>query len=272
MSEVDYRATPGWNWSVIRKFKRSAAHARSAQLEQPEPSDEMNLGNAFHCLMLRPGDFENEYVAVPPDAPRRQGKANLEWWSAFEAANPGKARLTAPEMSDLLAWRDGLLSNARAAELLAAPRALREVVVVWDDEEFGVRCKAKLDLVAPWRGRTVIADLKTTRNAESWSFAKDLDTYDWASQIVFYRDGLQTVAPVQGGERIPYFLAVEKEPPYCGVVYELGQASRDAARSQAREMLRRAVEAEREGRWPGYPDSVIELPTYALNRTWGGRE
>jgi exodeoxyribonuclease VIII len=272
MSEAEYRATRGWNWSVIRKFKRSAAHARVEMLAPPEPNEEMTFGHAFHRLVLEPDTFEREFVVVPEDAPRRQGKANMDWWAQFDEANKGRGRLTSKEAATLFSMRDGLLANPRVAELLAQPRALRELVVVWDDPEFNVRCKGKLDLVAPWKGRTVVADLKSERDASDWWFAKDLDTYDWAGQIVWYTDGLQRVAPVQGGERIPYFLVVEKEPPFAAVVYELGQASREVARAQGRELLRRAVQAERDGLWPGYRDGLIELPTYALNRVWSQSE
>jgi hypothetical protein len=269
LSYAEYDQIRGLNWSVLRRFKKSAAHARAEQLAPPEPSDDMNFGQAFHTLVLEPSKFEERYVLVPEDAPARRSKVDKEWWAVFEEANKGRERIRQEELAELQTMVNGLYANRRAQELLTDPRALREVVVVWDwsDGKTTVRCKGRIDLVSRWQGVSIVADVKTSRDAGPWSFGKDLDSYDWAGQIVWYTDGLQTVRPMQGGERIPYFLVVEKEAPFCGVVYELGQASREAARAQARRLIGRYVEAERTGLWPGYPDGVIELPSYALNRT-----
>jgi hypothetical protein len=269
----EYDQIRGLNWSVLRRFKKSAAHARAEQLAPPEPSDDMDFGNAFHTLVLEPAKFDERYVIVPEDAPARRSKVDKEWWAVFEEENKGRERVKPVELAELRRMRDGLYANPRAAELLTDPRALREVVVVWDWIDtsvpggYSVRCKGRIDLVSRWQGVSIVADVKTARDAGTWSFGKDLDTYDYAGQIVWYRDGLQSVRPMQGGERIPYFLVVEKEEPFCGVVYELGQASREAGRAMALRLMARYVEAERSGLWPGYPDGVLELPSYALNRT-----
>lgn len=263
----EYDQIRGLNWSVLRRFKKSAAHARAEQLAPPEPTEDMDTGHALHTLVLEPASFDERYVIVPEDAPARRSKADKEWWAVFNEENKGRERIRPAELAELRRMRDGLYANPRAAELLTDPRALREVVIVWDDPEYGVRCKGRIDLVSRWQGVSIVADVKTARDAGQWSFGKDIDTYDYAGQITWYRDGLQAVRPMQGGERIPYFLVIEKEEPYCGVVYELGQASREAGRAAARRFLARYVEAERTGQWPGYPDGVIELPSYALNRT-----
>lgn len=264
MSQAEYNALPGVHWSVLRRFKKSAMHARTMELKPPEPTAPMELGTAFHRLVLEPKSFEEEYIIVPEDAPRRQGKANLEWWARFDEEHKGKGRLKKKELDELLAMKAGLYANERAAELLNDPKALREVAVIWDDPKHKVRCKGKLDLVAQWQGISIVADVKTTRDASAHWFARDLDTYDYAGQIVWYVDALNVLSPLEGAERVPYFLAVENDEPWCGVVYELGAASRDQARIDAGKYLDRYVEATNEGRWPGYPDGVIELPSWSF--------
>lgn len=266
LSYDEYDRIRGLNWSVLRRFKKSAAHARSEQIEPPEPSEEMEEGNALHTMLLEPGRFTTDYVIVPEEAPTRRSNAGKAWWEEFERATAGKTRLTSDQLERIQRWRDSVYTNALATELLNDPRALKECVIVWDDPEFEVRCKGRIDLAAPSQGRSIVADVKTTIDAGPWWFGKALDDYDWAGQIMWYTDGLQTVRPLQGAERIPYFIAVEKKAPFCTVVYELGQSSREVARQQARRYMQRWVEAERQGFWPGYPDAVIELPVYVLNR------
>jgi exodeoxyribonuclease VIII len=270
MSQAEYNRIPGLHWSVLRRFKKSAKHARSEELHPPDPTAAMEFGNAFHRLVLEPDRFAEEYVVRPEDAPRRQGKANLEWWAKFEEANKGKAVLTKKEMDELAAMRNGLFENERAAELLSDPKALREVVVIWDIERPGekkaknIRCKGKLDLVTRWRGLSIVADVKTTSDASPHWFSRDLDKFDYAGQIVWYTDGLNSVKPLEGAERVPYFLAIEKEQPHDAVVYELGQASRDQARIDAAKYLDRYIEARDANNWPGLPDGTIELPSWAF--------
>jgi exodeoxyribonuclease VIII len=266
MTQAEYNRIPGLHWSTLRRFKKSAKHARSQELHPPDATSAQEFGNAFHRMVLEPDRFAEEYVVRPEDAPRRQGKANLEWWAKFEAANEGKAVITKKEMDELTAMRDGLFENERAAELLTDRKALHEVVIVWDVERNGkkIRSKGKLDLVARWQGLSVVADVKTTSDASPHWFSRDLDKYDWAGQIVWYTDGLNAVSPLEGAERVPYFLAIEKEAPHDAVVYELGQASRDQARVDAGKYLDRYVEASEADYWPGLPDGTIELPSWAF--------
>jgi PDDEXK-like domain of unknown function (DUF3799) len=262
----EYDRIRGVNWSVLRRFKKSAAHARSEMIEPPEPSEAMEFGQAFHRLVLEPSRFDEEYVLVPDDAPTRRSNAGKAWWEAYEEQTKGKTRLTSKAWEELQRLRAALFANATAAELLSDPKALREVAVVWDDAETGERCKGRLDLVSRSTGRSVVADVKTDADASAWKFSAHLDSYDWAGQLQWYVDGLQTVAPMRGSERVPLFVVVEKEPPYCAVVYELGRTSRDVARQHARRYMSRYIQAQRTGLWPGYQDAVIELPAYVLNR------
>lgn len=266
MTYDQYDRLRGLNWSVLRRFRKSAAHARSEMVEPPEPTEAQDFGQAFHRLILEPDRFADEYVLVPEDAPTRRSNAGKQWWDIFKEETKGKSRLMPGQWAELQRLRESVYQNATAAELLADPRALREVAVVWDDPATGVRCKGRLDLVSRSQGRSVVVDVKTDADASAWRFAQHLDAYDWAGQIMWYVDGLQAVAPMRGGERIPLFVAVEKEPPYCCVTYELGQTSREVARQHARRYMSRYVEAQRTGLWPGYEDAVIELPGYVLNR------
>src|SRR5262245_33279620 len=226
LSYDEYDRIRGINWSVLRRFKKSAAHARSEMIEPPEPSEAQEFGQAFHRLVLEPARFDQDYVLVPDDAPTRRSNAGKQWWAVYEEQTKGKTRLTSAQWQELQRLRDSLMRNALAAELLSEPKALREVVVVWDDQEAGERCQGRLDLVTRSVGRTVVADVKTDMDASARKFSYHLDDYDWAGQIQWYVDGLQSVAPVRGGERVPMFIVVEKEPPYCCVVYELGLVSR----------------------------------------------
>jgi hypothetical protein len=260
-----YERIPAVNWSVLRRFRESALHAKTYRDTPPDPSDEMGVGVAAHVFILQGREeFDRRFVVKPEDAPAKRGKKNLDWWEKFTAAAGDREIIGPKELALCAALNQGVLSNARATELLTFPRAQTELTLVWVDQGTGLPCKGRIDILSRLGGATVVGDLKTAQSVSDWAFAAALARYDWAGQLMFYTDGLQTLVPMKGGERVPTFIAVEKDEPYCCRVLELGPASREQARLDWKEYLRRYAEAVKNDRWPGYPDGVIELPRYAF--------
>lgn len=266
LTYAEYDQIRAINWSVLRKFRRSPAHARLQMTDPPEPTDEADTGNAFHRFVLQPEEFAKEYLVVPADAPGRRSNKDKEWWRQFEEENKGRTLLTAKELEELAAWRDGLYRSENVRTLLDDPDARRELTIVWKDSDTGLLCKGRIDLVSRALGATMVVDFKTAVDASDFGFRSAISRFGYAGQIMFYSDGLNVLAPMpKGSSRTPAFVPVEKTPPYCARVLSLGIASQEAARQQWRDFLKMYREAVEQNYWPGYPDGEIDLPKWALN-------
>jgi hypothetical protein len=262
VSYDEYSRWPAVNWSVLSKFKRSAAHARQEITAPPDGSDAMALGSATHCAVLEPEKFQRDYVVVPEDAPQKRSRVDKIWWAEYERANSDRTIITQKEHDLVVKMQQAVYTNPLATELLTARGALKEVGVRWDDPDTGIACKARVDLVSRCaKFGSVVVDFKTIIDAARWAFSGFIAKYTWADQLQWYCDGLSVVSPYT---RTPMFIVVEKEPPYCAVVYDLELTSQEQARLDWTTCLKRYQEAIEKNLWPGYPDGSIGLPLYAF--------
>ena len=262
MSREEYGRIEAVNYSLLKHFAKSAAHARHEMLSPSDPTESMDLGTAAHCAVFEPGRFAEEYV-LGPNATKRTN-AGKAVWAEFEERNRGKGILELEEMEACQAMSRAVYAHEIVGPLLAAP-GKNEVVVLWHDAETGLRCKAMLDRLAFYAGWVTIADLKTCRDARPWAFAKMVSELLYHVQAAFYLDGLNTVAPA---ERKFLWIAIEKEQPYGIRVYDAGMIPEtiEQGRAEYREYLRSYKLSQETGRWNAYP-AVIEplsLPRYTL--------
>jgi exodeoxyribonuclease VIII len=227
-----YDALPGWNASLLKVvLSKSPAHAWSEFInpdrEQQEDAGQFLIGNLFHCRLLEPELFDQRYLVLPPDAPKRPTAKQLEgpkprkdgtyntetiayadwqdaiargeWWEAFEAKHPGAG--TAQNVSD----KDLALGDALAGAVLAHPvlgprfadtpqnRAGNELTLTWRDPLTGARCKARLDLVRFLGDRLWIGDLKSAIDAGPGPdhFGRAAANFDYCLSAAWYRDAAQ---------------------------------------------------------------------------------
>ena len=228
-----YDALPGWNASLLKvALSKSPAHAWGEFIdpnrEQEEDAGQFLIGNLFHCRLLEPELFDQRYLVLPPDAPKRptvkqlegpkprkDGTINTEtaayanwqdamarevWWQAFLAEHPGANTAQSVSAKDL---RLGdTLASAVLNHPVLAPRfadtpqnrAGNELTLTWIDTLTGARCKARLDAVRFLGDRLWIGDLKSAKDAGPGPdhFGKDAGNYDYCLSAAWYRDGAQT--------------------------------------------------------------------------------
>lgn len=264
LSFTDYWQIQAVNHSTLEGFRRTPAHARELMLHPKESTQALALGHAFHLFVLEPSRFGEEYAVVPKvDRRTKEGKAA---WAAFEAEHDRKLLLSEEEFQTYNLMRESVLAHKTAAELLTKAVA-RELTIVWRDEATGLLCKARLDLVAPFDGWSLIADLKTTRDASERSFGKDLANFGYARQGAWYREGLSAIRQAQ---RRVAFICVEKESPYCVAVHELDERALEQGERENRAFLDTYARCKETGEWPGYDQgmSILDVPAWAMD----GRE
>jgi len=259
MSFADYRAIDAMNASGVKSFLRSPAQFHW-ELAHPRPQTAaMALGTACHLKVFQPIEFAQQYIAMPKI--NRSTKVGKAAHAAFEAAAEGKALITMGEHAKCEAVRAAALANPVAKALLESGDP--EVVLIWEDPETGVLCKARLDWLA-----LAIVDLKTTKDASPEGFGREIAKYDYHVQSAMYRDGLHVLT----GEAKPFkFLAVETAPPYSSCVHTIGTHSLEAGRSAYKRALFAYRTCYIENNWPGYPPETkaTEMPKWALARELG---
>jgi hypothetical protein len=228
-----YDQLPGWNASLLKvAIGQTEAHAWSEFInpdrEISEDAGQFLIGNLFHCRLLEPELFDQRYLVLPADAPKRptakqlegpkprkdgtinkdtvtyanwqDAVARAEWWKAFMAEHPGA------ETAQSVSAKDLALGDALAGAVLAHPvlasrfadtpqnRAGNELTLTWRDPLTGARCKARLDLVRFLGDRLWIGDLKSAMDAGPGPdhFGKAAGNYDYCLSAAWYRDGAQT--------------------------------------------------------------------------------
>jgi hypothetical protein len=228
-----YDQLPGWNASLLKvTIGQTEAHAWSEFInpdrEISEDAGQFLIGNLFHCRLLEPELFDQRYLVLPADAPKRPTAKQLEgpkprkdgtinkdtetyanwqdavargeWWKAFMAEHPGA------EAAQSVSAKDLALGDALAGAVLAHPvlaprfadtpqnRAGNELTLTWVDSLTGARCKARLDAVRFLGDRLWIGDLKSAMDAGPGPdhFGKAAGNYDYCLSAAWYRDAAQT--------------------------------------------------------------------------------
>jgi hypothetical protein len=259
---AEYHRWPGVNFSKLKLFERSPAHAREEMLHPSEPTVAMALGTAVHSAVLEPDRFAAEYV-VAPECDRRT-KIGKETWAKFEAENPGTI-LSEEDSETCQGISTAVWAHPVAKELLSS-RGSKEVCVVWDDQDTGLRCKARIDVIGSVAGWPVIADLKSVgdgiMDATPDGFSKACARYLYHVQAAHYLAGAEAL---HSHQRKFWHIAVEKSAPYGCAVYELSEGALAQGEQQRRRWLHRMKECEATGNWPGYPQTVqpIDIPKWA---------
>jgi len=257
------------NYSTLKQFRRSAAHARESLTNPPEQTAAMLLGQATHTAVLEPELFEQQY-AVAPQLDRRF-KKDKEIWAKFQEDNKEKDILKADEYDTCRKMAASAHRNPIIEELVAE-KGYTELSFVWTDSDTGTLCKGRCDRFSRLWGNSVIADLKTTENASEDAWIREVVKYQYHAQGAFYLDGLDTLSPVAGRKFL--WLAIEKSPPYAVAIYEPDAATLDKGRRMYRNYLRQFATCQETNIWPGYPASIqpLLLPDWALRQEEGEDE
>ena len=268
MPHTAYLEAEGLSVSGLRALARSPYHfhCRSPQA----PTEPQALGTLVHCLVLEPQAFDARY-AVGPEAARN----STEWRGWSKAYRPGVIGLKPSELGPARLMAMQVRSLPEVAHLLAEGEPevsifWREPVVLDDDTRHVLRCKARADWAHAQPGRagqrrTILMDLKTTRDASPRGFARSCFEYGYHLQAAHYSRGW---AQATGDEVLGFvFAVVESEPPHAAVAYMLDEDSLEVGARQCAALRHLAARCERSGQWPGYASAglqTVRLPAWAF--------
>jgi exodeoxyribonuclease VIII len=249
---ASYAAAPGVNWSTLKEMGRSPAHYHHRLITPRDDTSAMRMGRAIHAAALEPDAFPLEYTIY--EGPRRAGKD----WDEFARVNADKTILRAEEYETCLAVRDAVRRHKAARRMLRWGKA--EVTLKWVDPQTRLRCKARLDWIAPGG---VLIDLKSTRDGDPRVFGRLAERMGYHGQLAFYRRGLLA----SGHDPAPvYIIAVETEAPHDVSVFEVDEDVLLAGDLLVHDYLHQVRACRKRRSWPGRDPGVqkLDFPTWAL--------
>lgn len=266
----DYAALDAINASLLKEFKRTPAHFKTAYDKKYVPKVDNThreenpffIGRAVHCAVLEPHRFGDEYVVA--DVLSRTAKAYKDL-----VRDSGKSVLTIPEHDMVKGIARSLEKDSHSqARTLLCQASYNELSAIWENE--GIRCKGRADRYIEIADenledsqRRVIIDLKTTQDASFDAFQRSINMYGYHTSGAFYLDGFTKVTGKDHNRFI--IIAVEKEEPYEVAVYEIEPSAIAKGRMIYEKYLGDYKMCRFMKQWNGYPDSVLPmgLPAYA---------
>ena len=255
-----YEAHAGANYSTLKHYARSPAHAREQMLHPKEPTEAMEIGTAVHVAALEPERFGAEYVrSIKVDRRTKEGKAA---WAEFEAEHAGKSILAPEDHESVRSMAAALRAHAIVGPLLSEP-GMCEVSAYWTDNDTGAECKGRIDKLLGYAGESYVLDLKKTKDARASLFAAQIARLGYHVQAAWYLDGLDSIAPHR---RRYVWIAVEEDSPHGIALYEPDETTLMQGRDECRQYLKTHLECLKSGVWPGYPTEVrmLTLPKWAV--------
>jgi hypothetical protein len=197
----EYLQMSGLNQSTLKQWFSSA----QKKTDGYKNYQALQFGSAGHCLLLEPEMFTELYVRAPEGLHQR-GKTGKKRWVEFAEQHPGKIVLRTGEWERLENIRKVFEIHPQIQKLWV--NGVSEVSLFWQDSEFDLNCKARLDWFDPASG--IIVDLKFTNNIGKACVQKPIQDY-YALQASWYMR-----AVTQLTAKVPefFFVFIEKYAPH----------------------------------------------------------
>jgi exodeoxyribonuclease VIII len=250
-----YRSHEALSQSELKLIaEHSPAHYRYNRRYPRPDTDPKKLGRAAHVAILEPMRFHELYIKAP-DVNRRTKAGKAEWDNAEAYARQlGMEMLLADHYDAALEMRDAVRKSEVISEIFQDGVAERMCFGYVHD----VHAKAQLDYYRPKAHQ--IIDLKSTKCASKRQFERDIRSYRYHWQAVWYMD---LVEAITGHAPTFTIVAVETSPPYCSAIYTIKQDLATIARHEMMGAVRLYQECQRTGVWPGYPMAVNEVSAHS---------
>ncbi len=260
ISNEQYHAASGISRSKLMLLDKSPYHfwyeTLSGRAVKSQATPAMNVGSAFHTLLLEPAKFDTEF-AVPPNMDRRtkEGKAIYE---EFSIISEGKIILTADQFAKVGKMVELVSKHEIVTTLL--DEAVFEQSIFWTDQETGLQFKARPDI---WSSKMVV-DLKTTKDASAYSFTRSALNYGYYLQAGMAYEACKAI-----GKPFEMFviLVCEKEEPHVPAVYMMDEVALQFGIDQFNTYKKRLKACFDANKWEGYPVQELSVPKYATITT-----
>jgi len=257
ISNDEYHSSDGISRSQLILLDKSPYHfwyeCLSGMAEVKESTPAMNIGSAFHTLLLEPEKFSKEFSIFPRvDRRTKQGK---EEYDSFMQCNNGKILLTDDQFFKV-EQMVALVSKHEIVTTLLG-EAVFEQSIFWTDQETGLQFKTRPDI---WSNKMIV-DLKTTSDASPHGFTRSALNYGYYLQAGMAYEACKAI-----GRPFEMFviLACEKEAPHVPAVFILDNDALQFGVDQFNLYKHKLKACMDSDSWPGYPVQELSIPAYAI--------
>lgn len=257
-SPDDYYGLDAISVSKLKKLKISPAHYKEA--EEVVETDAMRFGSAYHCYILEPEKFENEYYVFNDQAicealigdgykSPRSTKAYKEWEESEMRIIGDKSIIKKEEFERIKAMKERLFSHPYAKMLLTKGEPEVGLSGTITTEAGDINVKLKPDYIKEIKH--IVVDLKTAADASLDGFTRAAADRDYHIQAAFYSDMIELL---NGDNRsITFiFIAQEKTKPYAFNLFEASPQFIAQGRYEYEMLLQLYKYCLDNNKWPGY--------------------
>lgn len=252
LKDEEYFASAGLNNSFLKIFDtRSPAHA----FIEPEPTARMALGSFYHCILLEPEKFNDEFVIAPPECLNRKNKPYPE----FAKSIIDKEIALVSELENAEKIKNNLLNHELFEGIKLNDiydKCQKEIAVFWEAETLDgekVQKKAKLDILFETENNVFIFDLKTMTNCLDFEKKVFDNTLQYYRQAAWYSEGIRQLT---GKETTFIFLTFEDKEPFGVMAYNLNLEYMAYAQMKNDKAVDKFLEWQKAG-----PDKTILYPS-----------
>lgn len=257
ISNEQYHSSEGISRTQLMLLDKSPYHfwyeCLSGMAEVKESTPAMNIGSAFHSLLLEREKFSNEFGVLPRvDRRTKQGK---DQYNEFIESNIGRILLTDDQFFKV-EQMVALVSQHEIVTTLLG-ESVFEQSIFWTDVETGLQFKTRPDI---WSSKMIV-DLKTTNDASPYSFTRSALNYGYYLQAGMAYEACKAI-----GKPFEMFviLACEKEAPHVPAVFIMHDEALQFGVDQFNMYKHKLKECLDTNNWPGYPIQELFVPKYAL--------
>lgn len=259
----EYHSEHAISASHLRKlWQATPAHYLEWLKTPEEPSIEMILGTLCHHVILEP-HLPLPCIAVIPetymsaDGEEKPWNGNAKYCKAWKAGQIAKGviPLKAAEMERVRKASEAIEKHPEAKHLINSIKHT-EVSILCDLPQFGLRGKARLDIVPMI---PVLGDLKFTHDASTRGFQDHAYRMGYHLQAAWYLDMWNAVAGSEDRKEGFRIIAIEDDPPYAVNVINMKPDLIEDGRRIYTETLELYARCKASDNWPAYGDEINEI-------------
>ena len=270
--------------SGLVRLKESPDHFRNGEpfVETPE----IIFGRMYHCFVLQPEKFKQEYFVfddqIAIDAliakansegkdiqKPRATKEYKEWYEGQMKQAEGKIMIDRDQSDRLNAMKDKLMKHPYANILIS--KGIPEQGIMGELETKVGKIGVKFIPDQRNDNKHICIELKTTARASKEDFPKEAANYDYHIQAAFYSDMLELFYNDKRPVKF-IFIAQEKRKPFAFNIFEASPKFIAQGRYEYEMLLMLYKYCLDNDYWPGYqvfcPNKYgildLDLPNWAI--------
>lgn len=245
--------------SGMKKLKESPAHMKEAEID-PEETEAMKFGSAYHLYNLQKEKFEEEYYIFDDSGiysvligegfkSPRSTKQYKEWMESEMRLVGDRKSISKDWLSRIKGMNEKLMRHPYVRMLLANGINEQGYMGSINTEAGTLQVKFKPDHIN--ENKKFVVDLKTAKKASKEGFERAAADMSYHIQAAFYADLMERIS----GDGRPYtffFIAQEKTPPYAFNIFESSPQFISQGRFEYEMLLQLYKYCIDNNTWPGY--------------------